>query len=72
MTKIIGKCPKCRKMSHETKRDAKAHAKRKYASDHLRVYKCPHKGGIGYHLGHLPRGIIAGYYSRSALRGSDG
>lgn len=59
------RCPDCGKLRYLTRAEAKRIARR-VPKDHrgrLSVYRC----GDFWHLGHLPKGVIAGAFTRGDL-----
>ena len=59
----LGTCATCGKRSYITKDDAKAARRQVKNQGRMAVYRC----GNAWHLGHLPRGVVRGDYSRGAL-----
>lgn len=60
-----GVCADCGKRSFESRADAREVAQRLSRAD-LRPYRC-HGNGQAWHLGHLPRPVIAGEISRDQI-----
>lgn len=58
-------CPGCGKYSYESRKHAKAHA-RKLSRTDLSAYPCPHNPHM-WHLGHLPRRVVEGRAGREDI-----
>lgn len=58
-------CEPCGKFSYASRKHAKKHA-RKMSRSELSAYQCPHNPNR-WHIGHLPRKVIAGQIGRDDI-----
>jgi hypothetical protein len=57
----VGRCPRCGKRRYTSKRDAKAVIRQ--LRDRMNAYRC----GEYWHVGHLPKPVIAGDAGRDDI-----
>ena len=62
-----GRCPATGKAKWLTKADARKHARRAHAGEHMSTYACDDCGM--WHVGHLPVSVRKGVEGRQDLRG---
>jgi hypothetical protein len=59
-------CQHCGKQTYLSRKEAKRVAKTVHPGEDLNAYRCPH--GEGWHIGHLPKAVVNGDFSRAILR----
>lgn len=64
-TEYAGHCQRCQKRNYRNRKTAKLVARR-FSSDHLVAYRCPHVRSF-WHIGHLATPVIRGVTSREEI-----
>jgi len=65
-----GSCPACGKRSYNSKQQAKAACRE--TDPGCRPYRCLLPEGLGWHVGHLAAGVVAGRVDRDQAYGGKG